>query len=150
MPRLLYSQRNSPQYQLDRRLGGPQSLSRHNNEDEDDIIAGEEYKLRSSSLRYFLQFSIPSSIQVHTFSTKINHGIKITLNTLLYKNLMGRDLDCMADVLMEFHRSTFSKPNTEFNSDLAPMRFLGFSNREKGAPRQERSAARFREVGGAL
>jgi hypothetical protein len=37
----------------------------------------------------------------------------------------------MADVLMGFHRSTFSKPNTEFNIDLAPMRFLGFSNREK-------------------
>jgi hypothetical protein len=34
--------------------------------------------------------------------------------------LMGRDLDCMADVLMGFHRSTFSKPNAEFNSDLAP------------------------------
>jgi hypothetical protein len=29
------------------------------------------------------------------------------------KNLMGRDLDCMVDVLMGFHRSTFSKPNTE-------------------------------------
>jgi hypothetical protein len=49
------------------------------------------------------------------------------------KNRMGRDLDCMADVLMGFHRSTFSKPNTEFNSDLA----LCFSNHEKGAPRQE-------------
>jgi hypothetical protein len=49
----------------------------------------------------------------------------------------GRDLDCMADVLMGFHRSTFSKPNTEFNSDLAPMRFLGFSNNEKRAPRQD-------------
>jgi hypothetical protein len=46
-------------------------------------------------------------------------------------------MDCMADVLMRFHRSTFSKPNTEFNSDLAPVRFLGFSNQEKGAPRQE-------------
>jgi hypothetical protein len=46
---------------------------------------------------------------------------------------------------------------------LRPMRFLGFSNHEKGAPRQEnrlfhyppeacgkRSAARFREVGGTL
>jgi hypothetical protein len=31
------------------------------------------------------------------------------------KNLMGIDLDCMADVLMGFHRSTFSKSNTEFN-----------------------------------
>jgi hypothetical protein len=35
------------------------------------------------------------------------------------RNRMGRDLDCMADVLMGFHRSTFSKSNTEFNSDLA-------------------------------
>jgi hypothetical protein len=33
-----------------------------------------------------------------------------------------------------------------------PMRFLGFSNHVKGALRQEisKSAARFREVGGAL
>jgi hypothetical protein len=53
------------------------------------------------------------------------------------RNRMVRDLDCMADVLMEFHRSTFSTPNTEFNSDLAPMRFLGFFNHEKGAQRQE-------------
>jgi hypothetical protein len=35
------------------------------------------------------------------------------------RNRMGRDLNCMADVLMGFHRSTFSKPNPEFNSDLA-------------------------------
>jgi hypothetical protein len=34
-------------------------------------------------------------------------------------NLMGRDLDCTADVLMEFHLSTFSKPIPELNSDLA-------------------------------
>jgi hypothetical protein len=34
---------------------------------------------------------------------------------------------------MGFHLFTFSKPNTEFNSDLAPMRL----NHEKGAPRQE-------------
>jgi hypothetical protein len=53
------------------------------------------------------------------------------------RNHMGRDLDCMADVLMGFHRSIFSKPNTEFNSELAPMRFLGFSNHEKGALSQE-------------
>jgi hypothetical protein len=38
----------------------------------------------------------------------------------------GDDLDCMADVLMEFHRSTFSKPNTEFNSYLAPCDFWTF------------------------
>jgi hypothetical protein len=36
------------------------------------------------------------------------------------RNRMERDLDCMADVLRGFHRSTFSKPNTKFNSDLAP------------------------------
>jgi hypothetical protein len=35
------------------------------------------------------------------------------------RNRMGRDLDCMADVLIGFHPSTFSKLNTEFNSDLA-------------------------------
>jgi len=34
------------------------------------------------------------------------------------RNRMGRDLNCMADVLMGFHRSTFSNPNTEFNSDI--------------------------------
>jgi hypothetical protein len=32
----------------------------------------------------------------------------------------------MADVLMGFHRSAFSKPNTEFNSDLAPCDFWAF------------------------
>jgi hypothetical protein len=35
------------------------------------------------------------------------------------RNRMGRDLDCIADVLMGFLRSSFSKPNTEFNSDLS-------------------------------
>jgi hypothetical protein len=29
----------------------------------------------------------------------------------------------MADVLMGFYGSTFSNPNTEFNSDLAPCNF---------------------------
>jgi hypothetical protein len=52
------------------------------------------------------------------------------------RNSMGRDLNCMADVLMGIHRSTFSKPNTESNFDI-PTQFLGFSNHEKGAPRQE-------------
>jgi hypothetical protein len=50
---------------------------------------------------------------------------------------MGQDLDCMVDGLMGFYRSTFSKPGTEFNLDLTPMKFLGFSNHEKGAQRQE-------------
>jgi hypothetical protein len=47
------------------------------------------------------------------------------------RNRMGRDLDCMADGLMGFHRSTFSKPNTEFNSDLAPCDFWAFPTMEK-------------------
>jgi hypothetical protein len=71
------------------------------------------------------------------------------------KNRMGRDLDCMADVLMGFHRSNFSKPNTEFNSDLAPCDFWAFQTmkreiRGKKFRSDQRSAARFREVGGAL
>jgi hypothetical protein len=44
---------------------------------------------------------------------------------------MGRDLDCMADVLMGLHRSTL----IQFRS--RPMRFLGFSNHEKEASEQE-------------
>jgi hypothetical protein len=42
------------------------------------------------------------------------------------QNRMGRDPDCMADVLRGFHRSTFCKSNTEFNSDLAPCDFWAF------------------------
>jgi hypothetical protein len=42
------------------------------------------------------------------------------------RNRMGRDLNCMTDVLMGFHLSTFSKSNTEFNSDLAPYDFWVF------------------------
>jgi hypothetical protein len=61
------------------------------------------------------------------------------------RNRMGRDLDCMEDVLMEFHRSTFSKPNTEFNSNLAPCDFWAFPTMKR-----QLSAASFREVGGAL
>jgi hypothetical protein len=53
------------------------------------------------------------------------------------RNRMGRDLDCMVDVLMGLHRFAFSKPNTELNSDPVPTRFLGFSNHENGAPKQE-------------
>jgi hypothetical protein len=71
------------------------------------------------------------------------------------RNRTGRDLDCMADVLMGFHRSTFSKPNTEFNSDLAPCDFCAFPTikrklRGKKFRSDQRSAARFREVGEAL
>jgi hypothetical protein len=42
------------------------------------------------------------------------------------KNRMGRDMDCMADVLIGFHRSTFSKTNAEFNSDLVPCNLWTF------------------------
>jgi hypothetical protein len=71
------------------------------------------------------------------------------------RNRIGRDLDCMADVLMGFHRSTFSKPNREFNSDLAPCDFWAFPNMKrelqgKKFRSDQRSAARFRKVGGAL
>jgi hypothetical protein len=64
---------------------------------------------------------------------------------------MGRDLDCMADVLMGFHSSSFSKPNTDFNSYLAPCDFLAFlamkrELRGKKFRSDQRSAARFREV----
>jgi hypothetical protein len=68
------------------------------------------------------------------------------------RNLMGRDMDCMADVLMGFHRSTFSKPNTEFNLDLVPWDLWVFPtvNRElrgKKFRSGQRHAARFRKVG---
>jgi hypothetical protein len=71
------------------------------------------------------------------------------------RNRMRRDLNCMADVLMGFHRSTFSKPSTEFYSDLAPCNLWAFSTmkrelRGKKFRSDQRSAARFREVGGAL
>jgi hypothetical protein len=48
----------------------------------------------------------------------------------LLKNMLQTidhfDLDCTVDVLMGFHQSTFSKPNTEFNSDLTPCGFWAF------------------------
>jgi hypothetical protein len=71
------------------------------------------------------------------------------------RNRMGRDLDCMADFLMGFYRSTFSKPNTEFNSDLDPCDFWAFPTmkkelRGKKFRSDQLSTARFREEGGAL
>jgi hypothetical protein len=71
------------------------------------------------------------------------------------RNRMGRDLDRMADVLMGFHRSTFSKRSTEFNSDLASCDFWAFHTMKRGLRGKkfridQRSAARFRKVGGAL
>jgi hypothetical protein len=71
------------------------------------------------------------------------------------RNRMGRDLVCIMDVVMGFHRSTFSKPKTEFSSDLTPCNFWAFPTmkrdlRGKKFRNDQRSAARFREVGGAL
>jgi hypothetical protein len=61
----------------------------------------------------------------------VDHTLKVSCLDAYFswlekpRNLMGRDLDCMMYVLMGFHRSTFSKPNTGLNSDFAPMQFLG-------------------------
>jgi hypothetical protein len=67
----------------------------------------------------------------------------------------GRELDCTEDVLMVFHRSTFSKSETEFNSGLVQCDFWAFPTRKmelqgKKFRNDKRSAARFREVGGAF
>jgi hypothetical protein len=79
----------------------------------------------------------------------------IRFSTELKNELYWTDLDCMANVLMAFHQSTFPKPNTEFNSDLAPCDFWTFPTmkwelRGKKFRNDQRSAARFRDVGGAL
>jgi hypothetical protein len=71
------------------------------------------------------------------------------------RNRTGRHLECLADVLMAFHRSTFPKSNTGLNSDLAPCDFWAFRTkkrelRDKKFRSDQLSAARFREVGGAL
>jgi hypothetical protein len=47
------------------------------------------------------------------------------------RNRMERDLDCMADVLMVFHRSTFSKPKAEFSLDLALCDFWVFPSMKR-------------------
>jgi hypothetical protein len=71
------------------------------------------------------------------------------------RNRMERDLDCMADVLMGFHRSTFSKPNTEFNSHVTPCDFWTFPTMKRELQGKkfridQLSPSRFRELGGAL
>jgi hypothetical protein len=71
------------------------------------------------------------------------------------RNHMGQDLDCIADVLMGFHQSTFSKLNTEFNSDRASCNFWAFPTMKwelqgKKFQSDQQSAAVFQEVGGAL
>jgi hypothetical protein len=50
------------------------------------------------------------------------------------RNRMGRDVDCTANVLMGFQRTTFRSVSAiQTRSRL--MRFLDFSNHENGAPR---------------
>jgi hypothetical protein len=71
------------------------------------------------------------------------------------RNRMRRDLNCMADVLMGFTRSTFSKPNTEFNSYLSSCDFWAFPSmkmeiQDMKFRSDERYSACFREVSGAL
>jgi hypothetical protein len=71
------------------------------------------------------------------------------------RNHRERDLDCMVNVLMHFHQSTFAKPDTEFSSDLAPCYFWAFPTmkrelRGKKFRSDQWSAAHFWEVGGAL
>jgi hypothetical protein len=43
-----------------------------------------------------------------------------------HRNHMGQDMACMADVVMGFHQSIFSKPNTEFYSVLTSCNFWAF------------------------
>jgi hypothetical protein len=50
-----------------------------------------------------------------------------------HRSCMGQDLDCMADVLMGLHRPTPSKPNIEFNSDLAPCDFWNFPTMKRSS-----------------
>jgi hypothetical protein len=61
----------------------------------------------------------------------------------------------MVDVLMGFHQSTFSKPNTEFHSDFTLCNFWAFPTMErelqgKKFQSDQWPAAHFQEVGGAL
>jgi hypothetical protein len=63
-------------------------------------------------------------------------ALELPFHTCKSPEIAWGEMDCMVDVLMGFHQSTFSKPNRiQFRS--CPMWFLGFSNHEKGAPRQE-------------
>jgi hypothetical protein len=39
--------------------------------------------------------------------------------------------DCREDVLMGFHRSIYSKPSIELNSDLSPCNFWAFQTMKR-------------------
>jgi len=61
-------------------------------------------------------------LQCSTHFSKTCYRLSITskflTSELPFRGCKSPDLDCMVDVLMGFHWSTFSKLNTEFNSDL--------------------------------
>jgi hypothetical protein len=115
-----------------------------------------------------LFFEIPPSVS-DALLTKLHPLLENVLQIVCHKlqeeprsslfmktrNRMGRYVNCMADVLVGFHRSTFSKPKTEFNSDLAPCDFWAFPTmkrelRSNKFRSDQQSEACFREVGGAL
>jgi hypothetical protein len=52
------------------------------------------------------------------------------------RNRMGRDLGCIAETDRKVDRWNPIRTST-IQSRSRPMRFLGFSNHEKGAPRQK-------------
>jgi hypothetical protein len=72
------------------------------------LIAGNQKLQRSGVSHLVVRLSCGSVRNTHT------------------RNNTRQDLGCMAGVLMGFHRSTFSKPNTDFNSDLALCYFWAF------------------------
>jgi hypothetical protein len=53
------------------------------------------------------------------------------------RNCMGWYLNCLADVLMLFPPIHLFKSEHRIQFRSCPVRFLGFFNNEKGAPRQE-------------
>jgi hypothetical protein len=68
---------------------------------------------------------------------------------------MGQDLDCMADVLIGFHQSTFSKQNTEFNSYVTQYDFWAFQTMKrelqgKKFQSDQWCTACFQELGGVM
>jgi hypothetical protein len=88
----------------------------------------------SGILLCFLLYSRCSTIQLiffHYQSFRPLTCISYRLSSLIFpacqwSHQSSPDLDCMADVLMGFHRSTFSKSNTEFSSDLASCDIWAF------------------------
>jgi hypothetical protein len=73
-----------------------------------------------------LFFEVPP-LSIDALLTELHSLLENVLQTIDHFEISClRDLDCMADVLMGFYQSTFSKLNTEFNSDLTPCNFWAF------------------------